>query len=140
MSKSIVVTVVLLLIVTVAGTAFLLDRTTNMSSQPVVHSPAVTPADSINNDITQEFSDKYNKEAGEVEITVEVNTGEYAKGSIRFTDEMGGAIWFGAKKDGKWLLAADGQGPMTCEVADKYAFPLNLVPECISESGDLTIR
>lgn len=96
--------------------------------------------DTVIDDISHQLATKYNKDLSNVEVSVDQNTTEFAKGNVRFKDEFGGAIWFGAKQDGKWILASDGQGPMLCQIAEKYSFPEDLVPSCIDNQGNLVTR
>jgi|GEM_PF-4780615 len=91
-------------------------------------------------DITNEFSKKYNKSVENIIVTVDTSSDSFTKGSIRFSDEAGGAIWFGAKDAAGWKLVNDGQGPMECGLAEKYSFPASFVPECIDSNGNLLTR
>jgi len=71
---------------------------------------------------------KYNKPADAVTIDVGTDTGKFAKGSVRFADEMGGGLWFAAKTDKGWELAFDGNGIVLCDTANKYDFPQDMIP------------
>jgi hypothetical protein len=102
-----------------------------ITSSPVI-TAQVTQKDDLNQDIIKEaFSKKYGQPIDKYIIAISTNTGTHAKGSVSFTDEMGGGIWFAAKTEKGWELVADGQGPVLCSVADSYAFPSSLIPECI---------
>lgn len=81
--------------------------------------------------IAEEFSKKYNRPTDEFVIETGTDTGLFAKGSVRFKDEMGGALWFGAKTADGWELVSDGQGPMSCETANRYDMPKDMVPGCV---------
>ncbi len=81
--------------------------------------------------LAKAFAGKYEKPVSTYLIQTDINTGEFAKGSVRFKDEMGGALWFAAKTEKGWELVTDGQGPMSCELANKYKMPKDLVPMCI---------
>lgn len=117
--------------------------TRQYSQIPITQTQMPTPTPTLPDlvsEITQSFALKYDKPRQAIEISVEVDTGEFAKGSVRFTDEFGGAIWFGAKQGGKWVLAADGQGPMSCDIVNRYNFPTDIVPECMSDNQELVER
>lgn len=95
---------------------------------------------SIEQAITEQLGIKYNRPAEDITVTVGTDTGRYAKGDVRFRDEAGGALWFAAKIETGWQLVADGQGPMACVVAEQYAMPTELVPGCLSETGEMVTR
>lgn len=97
-------------------------------------------SDSLVENLKQEFSRKYNKPENSIILQVEVRTDLFAKGSVRFSEENPGAIWFGAKIEDKWKLVADGQGPMNCEIANSYKMPESMVPQCLTQEGDLIPR
>lgn len=85
----------------------------------------------ITSQIVKALSEKYHRPASTYIISITAKDSTHAYGTVRFTDGMGGAIWHGALDNGDWILAADGQGPMDCKIADKYAFPTSMVPGCI---------
>lgn len=136
MSKKLLI---ILVFVGVLLGVYLVFRVKPTSTQtPVATSEDTTGL--IVSDITQEFAKKYNKDVSNIIVSVDTNTEKFAKGQIRFQDEFGGAIWFGTKVGESWILAADGQGPMECEIAESYSFPQNFVPECINTEGELIER
>lgn len=131
MIKKLSFTIALIFIIVIIALRFL----GNQPKESIM--PLVTPAaQSASEAIASQISKKYNKAIEDVQITTDVDTGLFANGSIRFKDEFGGAIWFGAKTDKGWELVSDGQGPMDCGVADKYQMPKDLVPECVDLQGD----
>jgi len=114
---------------------FLENKETNQIKKEPVYENKVSDR-STTVSITDEFSKKYKRPSGDFIIETQIDTGLFAKGSVRFKDEFGGAIWFGAKTANGWELAADGQGPMSCEIAEKYNFPNDLVPTCLDSEND----
>lgn len=108
---------------------------------PTPTSVTITPVEkTVNEVITHQFSAKYQKPTSAFIIQTDVDTGAFAKGTVRYKGEMGGAIWFAAKTKKGWELAADGQGPMNCNVANKYNFPSDMVPACIDLSTDDLVK
>lgn len=90
--------------------------------------------------VQEAIAQKFEKPKNTVIISVDRDTGEFAKGGVRFTDDIGGAIWFAANVDGVWKLVADGQGPMACVAANEYSMPTDFVPECVDGDGELVVR
>jgi hypothetical protein len=82
---------------------------------------------------------KYSKPASSYSIVVTADTGKFARGTVQFTDEPGGGVWFAAKTTSGWQLAFDGNGIIPCDVANKYEFPNNLVPQCIDAAQNNAI-
>jgi SpoU rRNA methylase family enzyme len=62
-------------------------------------------------------------------ITISQNTGLYAKGGVE------NGYFLAAKVSGQWLIVADGQGAIDCNVVAQYGFPAYMVPECSSTSN-----
>lgn len=102
--------------------------------------PTIKLKDDLINDLNMSFAKKYKKLPIDIQITITKASDVYAKGKVIFKDERGEAIWFAAKVDNKWILAADGQGPMTCDTAEEYNFNKDFVPMCIMPDGELNNR
>lgn len=106
-------------------------------------SPSTIPTTSENNatiiqTITDQLGKKYSRPDSDFTVTVSESSGGFAKGSVSIKNEMGGALWFAAKTSTGWELASDGQGPMSCDIADKYHFPNTLVPGCVDTANNNT--
>lgn len=43
-----------------------------------------------------------------------------------------------AKVNGQWLIVADGQGVIDCQVVAQYGFPPSMVPECSAPPAPLS--
>lgn len=100
-----------------------------------------TAEKSTQESIAELFSQKYNKSISTLIIDVKTDTGTFAKGSVNFTDEMGGGLWFAAKTGNGWELAFDGNGIVSCEAANKYNFPKDMIPQCIeTQNGNKLIE
>ena len=131
--------IAILVVVGIAAVAVFLavPKTSKTPAKPEANKTAIPPSstefDNLIPDITQEFADKYAKSIDTIKVSVEKEEGNFAKGLISFTDEAGGAVWFGVRQGDKWKLAFDGQGPMSCTIAEQYAFPVSFVPTCIDE-------
>ena len=90
--------------------------------------------------IREAMAEKHGKEIGDVIITVSKNDGVYAQGGVRFEGEMGGGWWLAYKEGGEWVIVQDGNGTMSCETIEPYDFPVSMVPECVTETGELVGR
>ena len=94
------------------------------------------PEKSTQEAVTGLIAEKYGRPADSVEIEVMADTGTFAKGSVRYTDEPGGGLWFAAKTANGWELAFDGNGIIPCEAANRYDFPTDMVPQCIDTGNE----
>lgn len=130
----------LLLVVGVVTVVIVFSRVKISGNTNLQQTVSTVPEDDLTKEIRSQFATKYNKPSNAVQLEVEVSLDKFARGTVRFDGEQSGAIWFAANIGNKWVLADDGQGPMTCETADKYSFPANLVPICINAGGDLHTR
>lgn len=101
---------------------------------------SATPSETVEQAMIQALAEKYNRDKHDVELTVSKNEGGFARGSVRFAGEMGGALWFGAVTDEGWVLVHDAQGPLECTIAEKYQLPQEFAPECIDADGNLQQR
>jgi len=104
---------------------------------PVV---STKPALSLTQSMQQELATKYKKSVSDVEITISKELDNHAKGMVSFKGEDGGGMWFAIREKGGWLLVHDGQGPMTCQLAEENAFPKELVPGCVNAQGKAVTR
>jgi len=85
------------------------------------------------------LSEKLEVEPETLLITVNENTGEYAAGSIGFTDAPMGAAFLAAKVEGRWKLVFDGNGTVPCENLEEVDFPVDMMPECWDEENMVLI-
>ena len=63
-------------------------------------------------------------DANTLSVTIKENTGTHARGGVD------NGYFLAAKVNGNWLIVADGQGVIDCNVVEQYAFPVSMVPEC----------
>lgn len=92
----------------------------------------------VKEDITKAIATKYKKQTSAVIVNITVDTGSYAKGTVNFAGEMGGGLWFAAKTKKGWELAFDGNGIISCEIVNKYNFPVDIIPGCVA--GDKFVK
>jgi len=86
--------------------------------------------------IKEAFSEKYDRDISEVNVTVNKQTDDYASGGVSFGGEMGGGWFLAAKEsDGSFVIVADGNGVVPCASVEPYDFPVNMVPECYDEAS-----
>jgi hypothetical protein len=106
-------------------------------TQPVINA---TAQETVQQAITQQLSQKYSKPMEAVLVNVENSTDLFAKGTIGFSDEMGGGIWLAAKTQNGWELAFDGNGIVSCEILNKYNFPKDIAPGCVDMQTDQFVQ
>ena len=97
------------------------------------------PIETLPDAIKRQLAAKYNKSPNDVNVTVSQESNGYAKGSINFAGEQGGAIWFAALEKGGWILVGDGQGPLLCDKVNEYQFPNTFIPSCL-QNGKIIKR
>lgn len=74
------------------------------------------------------------------EYAVGSNSGMMARGSVRNTDDMGGAAWFAGKLNGVWKVSYIGQGvPLCAEIAD-FNYPTSWLSHCLGANGQTVQR
>ena len=73
-------------------------------------------------------------------VTINQNTGKYAKGGVRETEAVGGGYFLAAKVGDNWLIVYDGQANPTCAQIAAYNFPTDMVPECLDSAGKVVKR
>lgn len=74
------------------------------------------------------------------EVSINKNTGTYAKGNIKEFEAVGGAYWIAAKTPEGWVGVYAGQANPKCSDIAPYNFPKDMVPECLNESGAVVER
>ena len=72
------------------------------------------------------------RDVNELTITVSQNTGSHARGGVE------NGYFLATKVNGQWLIVADGQGALDCQVVSQYGFPASMVPECSGSSGPIS--
>lgn len=82
------------------------------------------------------FNQKYHRPVSTMLVRVTNSGNSFAKGTVNFAGEGGGAVWFAAKTSKGWELAYDGNGIIPCAVADGYRLPADLVPSCIDTKNN----
>lgn len=74
------------------------------------------------------------------EFSIGSNSGVMARGSVRHTDDMGGAAWFAGKLNGVWKVSYIGQGvPLCAEIAD-FNYPTSWLSHCVNAQGNTVAR
>jgi putative hemolysin len=86
----------------------------------------------ISNQIKQLFIQKYGKNQDEVTVSVNQQTVNYARGSVKFgLNGIGeGGIFLATKVDNQWQLVFDGNGMIPCSEIEEYDFPESMVTDC----------
>jgi len=104
--------------------------------------PTVTPTPIIDETeaIKEAVFNKTGLTENEALVTINENTGQFAKGGIKEYEAVGGAYWIAAKTNEGWVCVYDGQSQPTCEQIAPYNFPTDMVPECLDENGKVVER
>jgi hypothetical protein len=109
-------------------------RKSGVPVQIPVSPTAIVQKSSIKDQIILALSKKNNWDASRVELNVTTTEGDFAKGDVKFKDEMGGGLWFAAKVNDTWKIVYDGNGMITCDMLANYKnFPKNLIPQCLDK-------
>lgn len=85
-------------------------------------------------EIAEAFSEKYHRPVSDFDLSITLKDTAHVKGTVRFKDEMGGALWFGAEQNQKWVLVFDGNGIIDCISANKYSFSKDMIPGCVDKN------
>jgi hypothetical protein len=102
-----------------------------------------TPTPNSDNDIEAIKKAVYEKTGiseEKAQIIVSTREGDFVKGGISFGQDVGGAYFIAAKKNGIWVVVYDGQSTPTCKQLISYVFPASMVPECQGADGNIVKR
>ncbi len=86
--------------------------------------------------VTEIFMNKYDLSGSGINVKVTTDSGTFAKGTFNEAGTGGGGLWFAAKTANGWELAFDGNGIVPCDAANKYSFPVDLIPKCIDTQNN----
>lgn len=98
-------------------------------------------------DIKQAFMDKHERESGDIRVTLDMFTGNYARGGVNFIveDDFGpGGIFLAYKEGDNWEIAFDGNGMYDCQELEVYNFPAEMLTGCsvredLEEAGSVEL-
>jgi len=85
------------------------------------------------------FGEKFGEDPSDINIEINKNTGTHVQGLVNIRGEIGGGWFLAAKVDGEWVIAADGNGVVMCDLIEPYDFPSDLAPECWDEETQAVI-
>ncbi len=80
-------------------------------------------------DIQKVLVKKYPRYADTLAVSVDQETGNYARGSVIFEAGAAGGIFLAAKIDGAWQIVFDGNGQISCGLSS-YGFPDEMLADC----------
>jgi hypothetical protein len=128
----------ILILVIILLSGYFLFRTQKAEIPPQIPVPTpVVEKSSVKDQIIGALSQKNNWDTTRVELNITNTEGDYAKGDVKFRDEMGGGLWFAAKVNDTWKIVYDGNGMITCDMLTNYNnFPKNLIPQCLDKKTD----
>lgn len=122
----------ILVVVVVGGGYYILTKI----KVPVASEETPTPI-TVEDNLSKLFAEKYNKDASDVYLTIVKQTDTHILGGVKFGSEAGEGGMFLAVKDGEqWKIVFDGNGSISCASIDPYNFPVDMLSECIDNSGN----
>lgn len=134
-SKNVVIVILLIILVGLIGTsAYLLGRQNARDKSVDKDAEQVLPL-WTKDLIAKAFADKYKKNLKVITVNIEKESGDFVKGSVKFSDvEVNqGAMFFAKKIDGSWEIIWDGHGTYDCSLLDKYSFPADFKSGCLPD-------
>jgi hypothetical protein len=139
MKKRVFILSVISLVAIVALAAYFGFSSSNMSANPINNDPIPeTPAsEAVEQSVARSLAQKYDRTPESINIQVQLNTGEHAKGSVQFSGEPGGGLWFAAYTESGWETVFDGNGIVSCEIVEKHNFPVDIISGCIDTDGEI---
>lgn len=90
--------------------------------------------------VSRALADLSKKPVTDITLSVRNYTDTYATGTVRYTGETEENSWDAVRTGTDWKIAYYGKAAISCDDADKYAFPKDIVTECISKANDRTSR
>lgn len=78
--------------------------------------------------------------AAKFEFSLGEIQGNVARGSVRNSDDMGGAAWFAGKTEAVWTISYIGQGVPMCADLGTFAYPTTWLSHCVNGSGETIAR
>lgn len=123
----------LLLIVLISGCVPMqatISPTVLPESTPELSQPSSTPPEITDeNTLKAVLAAHLEADVNELTITIDQNTGTHARGGVD------NGYYLAVKVNDQWLIVADGQGALDCQVIAQYDFPSSILPECSGPSG-----
>lgn len=135
MKKSLIVLVLIILLF--SGFYIFQKNQDRVSRLPSITPTPVVKEEPLEDQIIQALSQKNNWNASNVEVRINSLEGDYAKGDVKFKDEMGGGLWFAARVENTWKIVYDGNGIITCDqLIDYQSFPTSMIPACYDKQAE----
>lgn len=75
------------------------------------------------------FAEKYPNYAETIAVSVDQETGNFARGRVIFEKGAPGGIFLATKINGEWQIVHDGNGQISCGLAE-YGFPGEMLADC----------
>jgi len=80
-------------------------------------------------EIKKLFVAKYPKYASTLNVRIDQETENHARGGIGFAAGGTGGIFLATKVGGEWQIVFDGNGEIACDLS-RYGFPENMLADC----------
>ena len=90
--------------------------------------------------IREAMAARHSKPVADTTVNISKLNIPYASGGVKFEGEIAGAWLLAYKQADGWIIVEDGNGTVTCETIEPYNFPVDMVPECWSETHGLVVR
>lgn len=111
------------------------EKVTERSDEEIIAEEMATQAE-----IQQVLATHFNHAATETRMILTDREDVYARGTVRFTDNLKDTRLVLLKKEADWKVAYDGSGEMICESQELVGFPEQMIKDCIPDGitfGDL---
>lgn len=103
-------------------------------------SPSSSPAVDETELIKQAVYERTGLTPEQAEVSINQRIAAHATGTIKEFEAVGGAYWLAARTEGGWVGVYDGQSQPDCVDIETYAFPVDMVPDCLNSSGKVVSR
>jgi len=90
--------------------------------------------------IREAMASRHSKPVADTTVNISKLNIPYASGGVKFEGEIAGAWLLAYKTNDGWVIVEAGNGTVTCELIEPYNFPVDMVPECWSETDGLVVR
>jgi len=109
--------------------------------EPIIISPPPIPQLKSDLELIREaMAARHGKSVADTTVNISKLNAPYASGGVKFAGEIAGAWLLAYKTNDGWVIVEDGNGTVTCELIEPYNFPVDMVPECWSETDGLVVR
>lgn len=107
----------------------------------VTNSPMTTeavPTSSVEDILRERVLEKSGIPENKFEYSIGILEENIARGSVKNTDDIGGAAWFAGKVNNEWQVSYVGQGVPQCTELGSIPYPTTWISHCMN--GNETVQ